>query len=239
MSKILNPYITPKYLNESGFVAMGFFTGVATNFQIQAAATMAEWQVATSVRAFLIPTTGTLIQEPFLGFQQYELPFGKIRNINYVTFHEKFSDGGERLISGSAIILDEYFGYYSPYISQYDNASYTCRGHSLGIDYFEVNFDSGYMTGVSNSPILQPNVLWASYAAMDIFLKAMYDEGIFTYFENQVKTLQVGRMIQTFETKGFLGNTAFGPSARGQMIYNLLEPIRISSAGRLSGRTRR
>jgi hypothetical protein len=238
MTTVLMPYTTPQYLNETGFINFGFFTGTATNYQITSAAAIAELQVAQSIGSFPFYVTGVTVEIPFLDFQQYEMPFGNVERVNYVYFHEKYNDGATRLISGSAILNDSFYGLIRPYISNGDVSSCQCGGSSLGISHLEVNFDGGYGTG-TNSPINHPQFLLASYMAMDIVVKMMYDEGIGQIYENQVKTMQAGRILYSYGTNGFLGNTVFGPSARANYIHKLLEPFRIGRAGRLSGRVQR
>lgn len=230
MNNFILPLASPQILTTAMFQNYGFFTGSATAFQINAAFSIAENQCAIAIGTFLAPTvvTGNV---PFAGYGSiYELPVGKLTSILAVTLHEDYANGVSRLISGTSIIIDGDNGYYSIAQSNGDNSQCGgCAGDGL-LGSYDLVFRAGYPSGVAlNSPTLQ----LALCMAADIVLKQMYDEGIAVIYENMVRTQQVGRVIQSFETKGFYGNTIFGPSSRGQYILNLLKPYQIVRAGRL------
>jgi hypothetical protein len=228
---VILPLTTPQILTESIFQNFGFFTGTATNFQIQTAFSIAENQCARSVGTFLAPTTFTG-SYAFVGYDKiYTSPVGRLASINNVQYLEKYSNGVERIYSGTAVIIDPENGYFYSKVSDLDNSvCSSCAGDTSGIYRFEVSITAGYATG---SIVSNPIMGLALCMAADIALKIMVDEGIGVTYENTTRTLQVGRVIQTFDTKGFHGNTIFGPSSRGQYIHNLLEPFRIGRPGKL------
>jgi hypothetical protein len=225
------PLTSPQILTVSMFQNHGFFTGTATSFQIQTAFAIAENQVARDIGTFLAPTTFTG-SYPFVGYdRELQSPVGKVVSINGVQYFEKYSNGVEQVYSGTAVLTDPDNGYFYSRVSPLDNSSCNdCSGGSAGIYRFDVSITAGYSTGIT---LTNPICTLALCMAADIALKIMVDEGIGVVYENMTRTLQVGRVIQTFETRGFLGNTIYGPSSRGQFIYNLLEPFRIRRAGRL------
>lgn len=230
MSNPILPLTSSQFLTETMFQNYGFFTGSATHFQIQAAFSIAENQCALAVGTFLSPTvfTGTI---PFHGYSYvYEAPVGKVNSISAVIFHEVYSNGVERLISGTPIILDAENGYFVIKPSSDDCSGCADCTDSLGISTVDIVMNAGYQSGVAmNSPTLQ----LAMCMAADIAMKMMYDEGIGVIYENMIRTQQVGRVIQSFETKGFFTQTLFGPSSRANYILNLLRPYMIVRAGRL------
>ena len=230
MSNTILPLTTPQYLTEDIFQSLGFFTGSATHQQIQAAFSIAESQVALTVGTFLSPTTftGTFA---FGGFGPiYEAPVGKIISIDSVVLHMVYANGVERSISGSTWILDPDNGFFQIFQAPNDNSSCMgCVGANLGFYRFSASITAGYPVG---SVTTAPTALLASCMAADIALKMMYDEGIGVMYENMTKSLQVGRVIQSFETKDFM-NTLFGPSSRANYISRLLEPYKITKAGKL------
>ena len=137
---------------------------------------------------------------------------------------------GQRLISGTPIILDAENGYFVIKPSSDDCSGCADCTDSLGISTVDIVMNAGYQSGVAmNSPTLQ----LAMCMAADIAMKMMYDEGIGVIYENMIRTQQVGRVIQSFETKGFFTQTLFGPSSRANYILNLLRPYMIVRAGRL------
>lgn len=230
MSNVILPLATPQILTVQMFQDFGFFTGSATQFQLDAAFSIAENQCAIAVGTFLAPTTFT-ITVPFMGYGVvYQAPVGKIININSTVIRESYPNGIDRLISGSATNIDIDNGLYTIGQSANDvSVCGGCAGNGL-IGNFDISITAGYPTGVAlNSPTLQLGLCMAA----DIVLKQMYDEGIASIYENMIRTQQVGRVIQSFDTRGFFGNTIFGPSARGQYILNLLKPYTIFRAGRL------
>jgi len=222
------PLTTPQFLTEQMFINYGMFTGSATSFQIQAAFCIAENQVARDVGTFLMPTTftGTV---GFLGFDTpYESPVGKIISVDNIVLHRRYSNGIDQYISGTAFVRDIDNGYYFIAESPNDNSSCVgCTSPVVGYYQFNVSITAGYPSGtVSNNPMAQ----LAACMAADIALKMMYDEGIGVQYENLVKTLQIGRLIQSMETKYFL-NTIYGPSSRANYISKLLEPFKITRVG--------
>jgi len=229
MNNPILPLTSPQILTEAMFQNYGFFTGSATHFQIQVAFSIAENQCATAVGTFLAPTIFTGNQT-FLGFENvYQAPVGKIHSIPAVIFREQYGNGLERLISGTAVILDSFNGYYVVTKASDDNSVCgDCDGGVLGISTFDVVMQAGYETGT----IAGPNAQLALCMAADIVMKQMYDEGIATIYENMIRTQQVGRVIQSFETKYFY-NTIFGPSSRANYIMSLLTPYMIVRAGKL------
>lgn len=228
---LILPLTTPQILTVSMFQNYGFFTGTATDFMLQAAFSIAENQVARDIGTFLAPTTVTGSFQ-FVGYdRRYELPIGRISSINGITYSERYSNGVERFYSGTWALVDADNGYFFAKVSDLDDSvCNNCVGDTSGIYKFDVSFTAGYATGTTLS---NPVCGLALCMAADIALKMMVDEGIGVTYENMTKTLQVGRVIQTFETRGFLGNTIYGPSSRGQWIHNMLEPFRIRTAGRL------
>lgn len=230
MSNPILPLASPQFLTESLFQNYGFFTGSATNFQIQAAFSIAENQCAIAVGTFLAPTTYTG-NVTFLGTNYiYEAPVGKLNSILSVTFREQYSNGLERLVSGTAVIVDKDNGYFVVKESAGDTSSCNgCGSENLGISSFDIVINAGYPSGVAMS---SPSLQLALCMSADIALKLMYDEGIGVIYENLIRTQQVGRVIQSFETR-FFGQTIFGPSSRGNFIQNLLRPYMITRVGRL------
>lgn len=228
---VILPPTTPQFLTESMFVQHGFFTGTASAFQIQAAFSIAENQIAIDIGTFLTPTTFTGTY-PFAGINHYyHSPVSKIISVNSVTLYEKYTNDVERLYSGTSMVTDPDTGLYLIRKSVLDNSSCNgCTGEPLGIYKFEASITAGYATGLATS---YPTLKLAMCMAADIVLKQMVDEGIGVTYENMTRTLQVGRVIQTFETRGFFGNTIFGPSARAQYIHQLLSPFRVVGANKL------
>lgn len=232
MQNVLLPTVLPQILTESMFTNMGFFTGSSSHFQIVAAFSIAENQVARTIGTFVVPTTfiGQFTVTPNYG--NYLSPVGKIISINSVTFSEVYGNGAIRLVSGTSYMIDAEDGIFYPAVSQYDNSTCgNCFGSvTNGLLTFSSSITAGFATGtIAGDPLVQ----LALCMAADIALKMMYDEGIGVIYENLVRTLQVGRVIQSFETKGMIGQTIFGPSARGHYISNLLEGYKIGRAGRL------
>lgn len=228
MSNVLLPLTTPQYLTEQMFINYGFFTGSASSFMIQAAFCIAENQVARDIGTFPFPTTFTGTYG-FLGFDiPYESPVGKLISIDNIVLHRRYSNGVDQYVSGTAYIRDMDNGYYFINQSPNDNSSCIgCQTPVIGFYQFNASITAGYPSGtVSNQPTLQ----LAACMAADIALKMMYDEGIGVQYENLVRTLQIGRLIQTMETKFFF-NTIFGPSSRANYISRLLEPYKITRAG--------
>lgn len=223
------PLTTPQYLTEQMFISLGFFTGSANHAQIQAAFTIAENQVALTIGTFLTPTTFTGTYS-FDGFGSlYQAPVGNIISIDSVTLRETYIYGSDRLISGSAVVTDPFNGYFSIYHSFADNSACGGCGSSVGIPTFQAVITAGYQANIF---ALSPQAQLASCMAADIAMKMMYDEGIGVQYENLTKALQVGRVIQSFESKFFM-NTLFGPSSRANYISNLLSPYKIIRAGKL------
>lgn len=231
MNNFILPLATPQILTTAMFQNYGFFTGSATQFQIDAAFSIAENQCALAIGTFLAPTivTGNVA---FLGYGTlYQLPVGKLSEIYSVTLHEDYANGVSRLISGTSIIVDGDNGFYTISESLGDNSTCAGCGGSQGLlGSYDMVFKAGYPSGVALS---SPSLQLALCMAADIVMKQMYDEGIAVIYENMIRTQQVGRVIQSFETKGFYGNTIFGPSSRGQYILNLLKPYQIIRAGRI------
>lgn len=227
---ILSP-TTPQFLTEQMFVNMGFFTGSANHFQILAAFSIAENQIAREIGTFIFPTTFTgTFTYGGMGID-YTAPVGKIISVNSITFNEVYTNGVERLVSGTAWVTDMEDGFFTVQRSVLDNSNCNgCYGNTSGFYKFNASITAGYASGTASA---DPLVQLASCMAADIVLKMMYDEGIGVVYENLVRTLQVGRVIQSFDTKGLLGQTIFGPSSRGHYISNLLNGYKIGRAGRL------
>lgn len=232
MQNVLLPTVLPQILTEDMFIKLGFFTGSASYYQIVAAFSIAENQVAREIGTFVTPTTflGEFTIDPRYG--NYIAPVGKLISINSVTFNEIYGNGSTRLVSGTSYMIDAEDGIFAVAQSQFDNS--VCGGcfgsSSNGMLTFSASITAGYATGtLAADPLIQ----LALCMAADIALKMMYDEGIGVIYENLVRTLQVGRVIQSFETKGMIGQTIFGPSSRGHYISNLLNGYKIGRAGRL------
>jgi len=210
------------------FVNCGFFTGSASHFQIQTAFVIAESQIAQAIGTYIVPTTFTGTYG-FLGFDiPYESPVGKLISVDSIVLHKRYWNGLDQYVSGTSYVRDYDNGYYFIVPSPNDNSSCIgCLAPVIGFYQYSASITAGYPLGaVSNSPVVQ----LAACMAADIALKMMYDEGIGVQYENMVRTLQAGRLIQSFETKSFM-NTVFGPSSRANYISKLLEPFKIVKAG--------
>jgi hypothetical protein len=228
MSNVQLPLTSPQFLTEQMFINYGFFTGSASSFMIQAAFCIAENQISREIGTFVYPTTFTGTYG-FLGFDiPYESPVGKLISVDSIVLHKRYYNGLDQYISGTSYVRDFDNGYY--FISQSPNDNSACIGcvaPIIGFYQYNASITAGYQSGtISNQPTLQ----LAACMAADIALKMMYDEGIGVQYENLVRTLQIGRLIQTMETKYFL-NTVFGPSSRGNYISKLLEPYKITRTG--------
>lgn len=228
MSNVILTLTTPQYLTEDMFITMGFFTGSASHAQIQAAFCIAENQIAREIGTFVTPTTFTGTYG-FLGFDTiYESPVGKVSSVDSVVLHLRYNNGVDQYVSGTSYIRDMDNGYYFITKSVLDNSSCLgCVGPIVGFYQYNASITAGYPSGTISS---SPTVQLAACMAADIVLKMMYDEGIGVQYENLVKTLQVGRLIQSMETRFFM-NTIFGPSSRANYISTLLKPYKIERAG--------
>lgn len=228
MANVLLPMTSPQFLTEQMFINYGFFTGSATSFMIQAAFAIAENQVARDIGTFLVPTTYTGTYG-FLGFDiPYETAVGKLISVDSVTLHQRFSNGIDRFVSGTAYIRDFDNGYYYLQTSPNDNSVCVgCAGYSIGFYQYNVAITAGYPSGTVQAT---PTAQLAACMAADIALKQMYDEGIGIQYENLTKTLQAGRLIQSFDTSKFI-STIYGPSSRAVYISKLLEPFKIYRTG--------
>lgn len=223
MNNVILPQTTPQYLTSQIFTQYGFFTGTATAFQMEAAFSIAEWQVALEINTFLAPTTFTgTFSEDFSKI--IRAPVGKLISINSITFYEAYTNGVDRLISGTARILDYDNGYFSIWPSPYDiSACQGCGTVSLrGIYRADISITAGYASGTA----LTPNTLLASCMAADIAKEQMADRGMGQEFENFQTTTQVGRTIVTNLSK-FIKETPFGVSSRAQYIRALLKPYKL------------
>jgi hypothetical protein len=225
-------YFTPNtpILTDQIFVDFGYFTGTSTYLQRQAAYSIAEAQVEQEIGTFLIPKT---ISAEFSFNNIGKLltsPVGQVISINSIIYYEKWSNGVERLISGTSFLLDSINGYFQAVPSALDNGVCNgCSGQNQGIYKTIASITAGYSTGVT---VTNPTIQLALAMTADIILKQMYDEGIGFEFWTFDRTIQVGRTIRTISDR-YLFDTSFGVSTKAQFIRNLLKPYKIHRAGKL------
>lgn len=229
MAKVILPLLTPQYMNVPTFVNYGFFTGTASQTMLDAAFSIAENQVARECGTFLAPTTFTgTFSEDFS--KTIISPVGKVISINSVVFNEAYTNSVDRLISGTARILDYYNGYFAMWPSP-DDVS-VCNGCGdvsvQGIYRADVSITAGYATGVA----LTPMTILATCLAADIALQQMMDRGMAVEFETFQSTIQVGRSILSSLSK-YVMETPFGYSSRAGYIRTLLKPYKIERVGKL------
>jgi len=225
------PRLTGVYMNDNLFIQLGMFTGSSTVYQRQMAYGLGESLLEQEVGTFLSPTTLTG-SFPFVRPDiPVDLGVGKLISINSVTFHEKVTEGVDRLISGTWRIVDSYNGIALLNVSIYDES--TC----IGCDYpgggyiysADVSFTAGYTTG---EMVNNPNVMLPLAMASDIVLKQMYDEG--SGFPEQAfeQTIQIGRSIITRLNK-YVRDGALGVGMKANFIRSLIKPITIVKSGKL------
>lgn len=226
MSNVILPATTPQYLTESLFTVLGFFTGSANSTMIQAAFAIAENQAATEIGTFIVPTTFTGMFPSVSPGEVIVSPVGRINSINAVQLYERYSNGVERIISGTAYSIDNDNGFFMIDASPYDSSSCNgCAGSPVGVYRADISITAGYATG---SIAGVPQVQLALCMAADLVLKLMRDEGLTDAYDF-VKTTQVGRYIASV-TDRFAMDTAFGYSNKAQIIRNLLKPYKIYRA---------
>jgi len=230
---IFVPKFGGTYIDDALFVQLGFFTGTSTAFQRSIAYGVAESQMVRAMGTFIEPTTftGTF---PFVDpFHTIELPVGQIISVNDVRLYERVSDQTDRIISGTSMMLDPRNGYIRIDISRFDNSSCSgCPGtvNNRGIYKAEISVTAGYQTGMM---VNNPSFIAALGMAADIVTKELSDEGLAVEFEEgPIRTLQVGRVIKTVDTKRYM-DTPFGESYRAKTIRNLIKPLIIKRVGKL------
>lgn len=232
-ANIYTPKPTGTYIDDSLFVQLGFYTGTSTAFQRQLAYGIAESQMCRTIGTFIEPTTYTG-SYPFVSPQHtIELEVGEIQSINSVVLYERISDQTDRLISGTSMMLDPRNGYIRIDTSRFDVSTCSnCPGtvNLRGIYKAEISVTAGYQTGRMMN---DPSFIMALGMAADIITKELSDEGLGVEFEEgPIRTIQIGRMIKTVDTKRYL-ETPFGESYRAKTIRNLIKPLIIKRAGKL------
>lgn len=223
------PRITGSYLTSSMFTSLGFFTGTATQFQMDIAFAMGEMLLEAEINSFISPITITGSYPFVTNHHVIDLGVGRVTQIKNVTLVEKW-DSGDRYISGTYHPIDLLNGYITIDVSPYDNSQCnTCGNYPQGIYRADIAFESGMTTGefLGNA-----SALVALAMASDMMLKQLYDEGIgydSQYFE---KSTQIGRSIINRVDK-FALNGALGASVKANFIRSLIKPIKITKAGKL------
>lgn len=227
---MIQPTLLPQYMTESSYVINGFFTGTANSTQINMAFALAEWQVQRELGTYLSPTqfTGsyTWPKENWI----LQSPVTRIISVDSVVLHQAYTNGVDRLISGTADIIDYENGYFRVKPSPYDVSSCSDCGYIVPEDVYraDVTITAGFATGTH----LQPNIQLALGLAADINLNQFMDRGMGQEYENFVSTFQAGRTIQTHLNR-FAMNTPFGASNRAQYIRELLRGLKVERAGKL------
>lgn len=228
---MIYPTIYPQFLTESIFTTNGFFTGTANTSQINQAFALAEWQVQREIGTYLLPVTVTgnftWPKENWV----LQTPTTRLISIDSVVLHQAYSNGIDRLISGTADIIDYDNGYFRVRPSIYDQS--VCEGCGTVIPQDIYRADIAYTSGfVSGTISAMPNVQLALCLAADITLNMFMDRGMSQEYMDFVTTFQIGRSIQTNVSK-FAMTTPFGNSQRAQYIRELLRGIKIERAGKL------
>ncbi len=221
---------TPIFLKEQDFITNGFFTGTANSSQVNMAFALAEWQVQKEIGTYLTPTviTGTFSWPKDQWILQ--TPETRLREIKSVVLHQAYSAGVDRLISGTADIIDNDNGYFRVKPSPYDVSDCNNCGNAMPQDVYKAEI--AYTVGLETGSHLLPNVQLALSLAADINLNQFADRGMAQEFENFNTTLQIGRTIMTNKSD-LVMNTPFGPSGRGQYIRELLRGLKVERAGKL------
>ena len=226
---------TGTYMNDSLFVMMGFYTGTSTSFQRQLSFGIAEGQFVRYFGTFIEPTQVTETF-PFVAPQYtIELGAGEIISVDSVVLYERVAGQTDRLISGTSITLDPRNGYVKINVSPFDNSPCVgCPGLASsiqGIYKADITYTAGYQTGkMVNDPSFTVGLAMAS----DMMIKQLSDEGLASHdFEGgPVRTLQIGRMILSRDTKHFI-ESPFGLSNRAKTIANLTKHLVIKRVGKL------
>lgn len=221
---------TSPYMTDALFVAYGGFTGTSTVFMRNASYAIAEAMLEEEIGTFIIPKVITGSFPNVIPNTVIVSPAGMINSIESVVLHERWSDGSERLISGTAYIMDYYSGFFMIDASPNDNSRCVgCTGETQNVYKATIAINAGYATG---SIVGNRQIELALALISDIVLKQMYDEGIGQEFWGFVRTSQVGRTITTWSEK-FHMDTVFGNSHKAQFIKNLLKNYKIVRANKL------
>lgn len=221
---------TTPYLNDSIFINYGFFTGTSTYAQRQVAYRIAEAQVEQEIGTFLIQRTVTGSFANVSPNTVLVLPIAQIFRVDSVVLVERWSNGTENLVSGTAYITDYANGYIMIDKSSGDtSACEGCSGYAYGVYRADIAFTAGYATGLI---VGNPTIELALCMATNVILRQMDDVGIGADSWEMVSTLQVGRTIKTVNNK-FSLETSFGVSHQAQYIRQLLKPFKTNRALKL------
>lgn len=225
------PRLASIYMDDATFVNAGQFTGTSTVFMRNLAYGMAESSLEQEIGTFVSPTTITG-SYPFVSPNKVlDLGVGKLISVNSVTFSERYTNNSDRLISGTARVIDPANGYIMINVS--DNDVSSCNGcgspSNVGIYKVDISFTAGYQTGqmVNNPTLIIPLALTST-----MYLNQLMDEGIGSEDQIGVSTTQIGRSITTRVTK-FMRDGALGNSVRANWIRSMVRPLVIVKAGML------
>lgn len=224
------PRLTGTYMSDELFINAGQFTGTSTVIQRQFAYGMAESSLEQEIGTFVSPTTITGTY-PFVAPNKVlDLGAGKLISVNSVTFYEKYSNGVDRLISGTARVVDYNNSYVMVDVSTNDNSSCGgCAGQNNGIYKVDISFTAGYQTGqmVNNPTLIIPLAMTST-----MFLNLLMDEAFAQDDYAYNTTTQIGRSIRTVANK-FAKDGSLGSGQKANFIRSLIRPLVIVKAGKL------
>lgn len=228
---IIFPRLTGTYMTDELFINLGQFSGTSTALMRAYAFGLAESAVEQEVGSFISSTTVTG-SYPFVSPNSVlDLGVGRLTSVNSVVLYEKYNNGSDRLISGTARVLDYDSALIAIDASPYDDSTCNnCGGIAYqGVYKAEISFTSGYQTGqvVNNPSFMMPLAM-----ASTLFLNQLMDSGMGQDDEAFITTIQVGRSIIS-RTNKFARDGSLGSGVKANFIRSMLRPITITKAGKL------
>lgn len=206
----LYPFTSPIILTDAIFLSYGGLTGSSVDAQRTASYFIAEQMVSEDLSTLLLPTTvtGTFMFKPL---DNYILDYGYVNQVIQVDFLDYEEN--------SFFTADTPSLYSSLLNAEYGTLRLNSYCGSCCANKVRVVYNAGLPSGTS----FRSNVLLALTTMSQIFLNEIIGYGNETTGDVGIEAY---KNQQYYEKRKFLLRTTFGSSAKAQLVWKLLSPLR-------------